>query len=61
MMINGKNVVAISFLKELKSQLRKLATQNKNLFFLARTHGQPASPSTLGKEFYIFFNRLEEL
>ncbi len=59
MINNGKNVVAIK-LKELKSQLRKLATQNKNLAFLARTHGQPASPSTLGKEFYIFFNRLEE-
>ena len=60
MINNGKNVVAIKA-KELKSQLRKLATQNKNLkAFLARTHGQPASPSTLGKEFYIFFNRLEE-
>lgn len=59
MINNGKNVVAIK-LKELKLQLRKLATQNKNLAFLARTHGQPASPSTLGKEFYIFFSRLEE-
>ena len=59
MINNGKNVLAIK-LKELKSKIRKLATQNKNLAFLARTHGQPASPSTLGKEFYIFFNRLEE-
>ena len=26
---------------------------------LARTHGQPASPSSLGKEFKIFFNRID--
>jgi adenylosuccinate lyase len=26
---------------------------------LARTHGQPASPTTLGKEIYVFFDRLE--
>ena len=30
-----------------------------NVAFLARTHGQPASPSTLGKEFKVFASRLD--
>ncbi len=30
-----------------------------NLPMLARTHGQPASPTTLGKEMYVFVNRLQ--
>jgi len=27
---------------------------------LGRTHGQPASPTTLGKEFFVFYHRLKE-
>ncbi len=36
--------------KVLKSYSKKWS----NVAFLARTHGQPASPSTLGKEFKVF-------
>ena len=57
MINNGKNIL-LAELKKLLLQLEKLYKQNKNIAFLARTHGQPASPSTLGKEFYIFFRRL---
>jgi adenylosuccinate lyase len=32
----------------------------KNIPMLAKTHGQPASPTRLGKEFQVFFSRLEE-
>ena len=41
--------------KVLKSYSKKWA----NVAFLARTHGQPASPSTLGKEFKVFAARLD--
>jgi adenylosuccinate lyase len=41
--------------KALKSYSKKWA----NVVFLARTHGQPASPSTLGKEFKVFAARLD--
>ena len=41
--------------KILKSYSKKWA----NVAFLARTHGQPASPSTLGKEFKVFAARLD--
>ncbi len=32
----------------------------KDVSMLARTHGQPASPTKLGKEFYVFVDRLDE-
>ena len=41
--------------KVLKSYSKKWA----DVAFLARTHGQPASPSTLGKEFKVFAARLD--
>lgn len=43
----------------LQHQLHALATQWKNIPMLARTHGQPASPTTLGKELMVFIERLE--
>ncbi len=46
-------------LEKLKEQLAKLAFQWKEIPMLARTHGQPASPTHLGKEIYVFVERLE--
>ena len=43
----------------LNKQLKSLAGKYKKISFLARTHGQPASPSTLGKEILVFHKRLE--
>lgn len=40
-------------------QIRKLAKEWKSVAMLARTHGQPASPTTLGKEWMVFVERLE--
>lgn len=40
--------------------LRKLAGDWKNVPMLARTHGQPASPTILGKEILVFAVRLEQ-
>jgi adenylosuccinate lyase len=49
-------------LPELKKTVQKLydlATQWKDVPMLAKTHGQPASPTRLGKEIMVFVNRLE--
>ena len=41
-------------------QLRELALEWRDVPMLARTHGQPASPTRLGKEIEVFVNRLME-
>jgi len=46
-------------LQNLVLQLRKMAKEWKGISMLARTHGQPASPTTLGKEIMVFAERLE--
>lgn len=43
----------------LQQFLHKQALQWKQVAMLARTHGQPASPTTLGKEWMVFVERLE--
>jgi adenylosuccinate lyase len=43
----------------LQLQLGKLAVQWKDIPMLARTHGQPASPTRLGKELFVFTERIE--
>lgn len=42
------------------SKLKELAVEWANVPMLARTHGQPASPTRLGKEILVFVERLEE-
>ena len=46
-------------LEKLKKHLLEMAFQWKDIPMLARTHGQPASPTHLGKELYVFVERLE--
>ncbi|MDO6431420.1 adenylosuccinate lyase [Flavitalea sp. BT771] len=46
-------------LLNLKRQLQVLARDWKDVPMLARTHGQPASPTRLGKEIMVFVERLE--
>ena len=46
-------------LNKLLSNLHKLSNESKNIPMLARTHGQPASPTRLGKEIMVFIERLE--
>jgi adenylosuccinate lyase len=41
--------------------LREFATKHRALPMLAHTHGQPATPTTLGKEFAVFVHRLGRL
>ncbi|CAM4180165.1 adenylosuccinate lyase [Flavobacterium weaverense] len=44
----------------LTSKLKDLSIEWKDIPMLARTHGQPASPTRLGKEIGVFVERLEE-
>ena len=52
--------VYLPVLDEVIAILVSYASDWKNLSMLARTHGQPASPTTLGKEMAVFAERLQE-
>lgn len=43
----------------LTTKLHQLAKANETVAMLARTHGQAASPTTLGKEIMVFIERLQ--
>ncbi len=45
-------------IKDVVSKLTALSKDWKDVSLLARTHGQPASPTKLGKEIYVFVERL---
>ncbi len=46
--------------EELIAQLKQYANEWKNVSMLAKTHGQPASPTRLGKEIMVYVYRLTE-
>jgi len=46
-------------LNEILTKLKALALEWKDISMLARTHGQPASPTKLGKEIDVFIERIE--
>jgi len=48
-------------IKEIINELNKLVKKYKDLPILARTHGQPATPTTFGKEMKVFSARLEKI
>ncbi len=52
--------VYIPAVHRLVAQLIKLSSDWKEIPMLAHTHGQPASPTILGKEIYVFVERLTE-
>ncbi len=52
--------VYLKLLIELINKLKELSVEWKDVAMLARTHGQPASPTRLGKEIGVFVERLEE-
>ena len=46
--------------EKLISKLSEMANNYKDVAMLAHTHGQPATPTTLGKEFLVYVNRLKK-
>ncbi len=50
----------LPFLNEVVGILKNLGTDWKDIPMLAKTHGQPASPTKLGKEIMVFTERVEK-
>ena len=59
MLRSARSDVLIPLMRELKAKLQSMARRNADVAMLSRTHGQPASPTTLGKEIANFVKRLE--
>jgi adenylosuccinate lyase len=57
MLKEGKEYISGN-LAELLKKLEELAILNKKIPMMSRTHGQPASPTTVGKEFINFAHRI---
>ena len=54
------NEVYYPGIQEVIDMLQKYAEEWSNVSMLAKTHGQPASPTRLGKEIMVFVYRLEQ-
>src|SRR6056297_1418354 len=61
MLRDARDEVLLPEQRGLVSRLVGLADEHASLAMLSRTHGQPASPTTLGKEFANFAARLRRL
>ena len=54
------NDILLPQLNKVIDKLSELTKKWKNIPMLARTHGQPASPTLLGKELFVFVDRLKQ-
>lgn len=59
-LLEGIKDVYMPTLQEVLETLKNMATEWANIPMLAHTHGQPASPTRLGKEINVYVARLEE-
>jgi adenylosuccinate lyase len=51
--------VILPIFQQVKETILELARSNKHVVILAKTHGQPASPTNLGKEMMVFVERID--
>ncbi len=58
MLKDAQNEVVVPVMSEMINKLSSLIKEYDDIPLLARTHGQPASPTRLGKEFQVFEERL---
>ena len=59
-MMEAHKLVVRPAIEEVIDKLKDMAKEWKDIPMLARTHGQPASPTHLGKEIYVFVERLRD-
>jgi adenylosuccinate lyase len=59
MMKDAHRELLLPALEELTDELNTRSYKWRDISMLARTHGQPASPTKLGKEIFVFCERLE--
>jgi adenylosuccinate lyase len=55
---NARDFILLPAINNLLTQIADLVEKTKSTPILARTHGQPAVPSTFGKEIAVFLSRL---
>ncbi len=53
------NDIYLPLLNKITKRLTNIADEWKDIPMLARTHGQPASPTRLGKEIFVFVERIK--
>ncbi|MDB3880757.1 adenylosuccinate lyase [Gammaproteobacteria bacterium] len=61
LMIKDASIITKKSLKLITNRIKFLSKQYSNNPMLSRTHGQSASPTTMGKEFANFFHRIKKL
>ena len=59
-MMEAHKLVVKPAIEELIDKLSGMAKEWRDIPMLAKTHGQPASPTHLGKEIYVFVERLRD-
>ncbi|MBR3699726.1 MAG: adenylosuccinate lyase, partial [Bacteroidales bacterium] len=59
-MMEAHKLVVKPAIEEVIDKLKGMAKEWRDIPMLARTHGQPASPTHLGKEIYVFVERLRD-
>ena len=60
LMLKQAHASLLGWIEQVKEELELLAQKNKDLAMMSRTHGQPASPTTLGKEINVFLTRIKK-
>lgn len=58
MLSEGINAILLPAAQDLQTRIKDLSKDYGKTPMLARTHGQPASPTTFGKEFNVFHERM---
>ena len=61
LMLKDVRALAHHYIDKIHDELFDTVATYRDLPMLARTHGQPASPTTLGKEFAVFLERLNKI
>ena len=56
---NGLEKVYLPFLIKVNNKINKLSKKHKSNPMLSLTHGQPATPTTFGKELFVFHSRIK--
>ena len=59
-MMEAHKLVVKPAIEEVIDKLKGMAKEWRDIPMLARTHGQPASPTHLGKEIYVYVERLRD-
>ena len=59
-MMEAHKLVVKPAIEEIIDKLKDMAKEWRDIPMLARTHGQPASPTHLGKEIYVYVERLRD-